>query len=88
VAPWAKALFDKNTRDNLMDNPKSRCLPRGVPKADAFDLHKISPTPELIVILYEYQTIGKFSSTAVSCPKIPTRLGRDTRLDTGRGTRR
>ena len=40
----------------MIDNPESRCLPRGVPKADAFDLHKIIQTPELIVILYEYQT--------------------------------
>src|SRR5271154_1122104 len=54
--PWAKAQFDKNTRDNLIDNPESRCLPRGVPKADAFDLHKIIQPPEVMVILYEYQT--------------------------------
>jgi hypothetical protein len=54
--PWAKALFDKNTADNLIDNPESRCLPRGVPKADAFDLHKIVQSPDLLVILYEYQT--------------------------------
>ncbi len=54
--PWAKALFDRNTATNLIDNPESRCLPRGVPKEDAFDLHKIVQTPDLIVILYEYQT--------------------------------
>ncbi len=54
--PWAKALFDQNTADNQINNPESKCLPRGVPKADAFDLHKIIQTPELIVILYEYQT--------------------------------
>ena len=54
--PWAKKLFDQNTADNQINNPESRCLPRGVPKADAFDLHKIVQTPDLIVILYEYQT--------------------------------
>jgi hypothetical protein len=54
--PWAKALFDQRTADNQIDNPESRCLPRGIPKADAFDVHKIVQTPELIVILYEYQT--------------------------------
>jgi hypothetical protein len=54
--PWAKTLFDQNTADNQLNNPESKCLPRGVPKADAFDLHKIIQTPELIVILYEYQT--------------------------------
>ncbi len=54
--PWAKALFEKNNATNLIDNPESRCLPRGVPKADAFDLHKIVQTPDLMIILYEYQT--------------------------------
>ena len=54
--PWAKKLFDQNTADNQIDNPESRCLPRGIPKADAFDLHKIVQTPELMIILYEYQT--------------------------------
>ena len=39
--PWAAALFKKNTDDNQIDNPESRCLPRGIPKADAFDTHKI-----------------------------------------------
>jgi hypothetical protein len=54
--PWAKALFQERTADNQKDNPESRCLPRGVPKADAFDIHKIFQTPGLVVILYEYQT--------------------------------
>jgi len=54
--PWAKALFQERTADNQKDNPESRCLPRGVPKADAFDIHKIVQTPGLVVILYEYQT--------------------------------
>jgi hypothetical protein len=58
--PWkpaAKALYKKNTEDNQKENPESRCLPRGVPKADAFDIHKIVQTPGLIVILYEYNTM-------------------------------
>ncbi len=54
--PWAEELFKQNTEDNQKENPESRCLPRGVPKADAFDMHKIVQTPGLIVILYEYQT--------------------------------
>jgi hypothetical protein len=54
--PWAKALFDHNTATNMIDNPESRCLPRGLPKADAFDVHKIVQTRDEIVILYEYQT--------------------------------
>ncbi len=54
--PWAKALFQERTANNQKDNPESQCLPRGVPKADAFDIHKIAQAPGLIVILYEYQT--------------------------------
>jgi hypothetical protein len=54
--PWARELFRQRTDDNQKDNPESRCLPRGIPKADAFDLHKIVQVPGLIVILYEYQT--------------------------------
>jgi hypothetical protein len=53
--PWAKEIFDQNTADNQKENPEGHCLPRGVPKADAFDIHKIVQTPALIVILYEYQ---------------------------------
>jgi hypothetical protein len=54
--PWAEALFKERTANNQKDNPESRCLPRGVPKADAFDIHKVVQTPGLILILYEYQT--------------------------------
>src|SRR5262249_9216430 len=57
--PWkpaAKKVFDQNTEDNQKENPESRCLPRGVPKADAFDIHKIIQTPAVMVILYEYGT--------------------------------
>jgi hypothetical protein len=52
---WTEALFKQNTEDNQLHNPESLCLPRGIPKADAFDLHKIVQTPGLILILYEYQ---------------------------------
>jgi hypothetical protein len=55
--PWAKALFEKHRAENEKDNPESRCLPRGIPKADAFDLHKIVQTPGLIIVLYEYQNM-------------------------------
>jgi hypothetical protein len=54
--PWAKKLLEQRTEDNQIDNPESRCLPRGVPKADAFDIHKIVQFPGVVVILYEYQT--------------------------------
>ncbi len=54
--PTAKALFEERKTNNQKDNPEGQCLPRGLPKADAFDLHKIVQTPGSIVILYEYQT--------------------------------
>jgi hypothetical protein len=57
--PWqpsAKALFQERAGNNQKDNPESRCLPRGLPKAEAFDIHKIIQTPGVIVILYEYGT--------------------------------
>jgi hypothetical protein len=55
--PWSEALYKQNVANNQRDNPESQCLPRGVPKADAFDLHRIVQTPGLIVILYEYNTM-------------------------------
>jgi hypothetical protein len=55
--PWTLRLFQQRTEDNQIDNPESRCLPRGVPKADAFDIHKVVQTPGLLVILYEYQNM-------------------------------
>ena len=56
--PWRPptlALFQQNTVNNQLNNPESRCLPRGLPKADAFDIHKIVQTPDLLIELYEYQ---------------------------------
>jgi hypothetical protein len=53
--PWAAALFNEREQNNQMDSPEARCLPRGLPKADAFDTHKIVQTPGLILVLYEYQ---------------------------------
>jgi len=54
--PWAESLFKERAANNQKDNPESRCLPRGLPKADAFDIHKIIQTPGVIVVLYEYGT--------------------------------
>ena len=55
--PWFRKVYQQNIDDNGFNNPESRCLPRGVPKADAFDLHKIVQTPGLMVVLYEYQNM-------------------------------
>src|ERR1700680_1165442 len=32
--PWGEALLKKRTANNQKGNPESRCLPRGLPKAD------------------------------------------------------
>jgi hypothetical protein len=53
--PWAEALYNERWDNNQKDSPEARCLPRGLPKADAFDIHKIVQTPNLILVLYEYQ---------------------------------
>jgi hypothetical protein len=53
--PGSLSLFQHRTEDNQLENPESKCLPRGIPKADAFDVHKIVQTPGLVLILYEYQ---------------------------------
>ena len=58
--PWRPAMraqFQENTANNQINNPETRCLPRGVPKADAFDIHKIIQAPDLLVVLYEYQNM-------------------------------
>jgi hypothetical protein len=70
--PWAEALFKQNTEDNQLHNPESLCLPRGIPKADAFDIHKIVQTPGLILILYEYQnTFRQIFTDGRPLPKDP-----------------
>jgi len=56
--PWAEALFKQRGSNLLRDNPMIRCLPAGVPRLDAYTHpYKIVQTPELIVILYESQTM-------------------------------
>ena len=56
--PWAEALFKQRAANLLRDNPMIRCLPAGVPRLDAYTHpYKIVQTPELVVILYESQTM-------------------------------
>src|SRR6185503_5318292 len=56
--PWAEALYKQRGANLLRDNPMIRCLPAGVPRLDAYTHpYKIVQTPELIVILYESQTM-------------------------------
>lgn len=56
--PWAEALYKQRGANLLRDNPMIRCLPAGVPRLDAYTHpYKIVQTPELVVILYESQTM-------------------------------
>ena len=85
---WSLKLFEQRTEDNQLENPESRCLPRGVPKADAFDLHKIVQTPGLILILYEYQnTFRQIFTDGRKLPVDSIRHGWDIRWAIGKATR-
>ena len=56
--PWAEALYKQRRENLLRDNPMIRCLPAGVPRLDAYTHpYKIVQTPELLVILYESDTM-------------------------------
>jgi hypothetical protein len=56
--PWAAELYRQRNANFRRDNPLIRCLPAGVPRLNAYTHpYKIVQTPELIVILYESQTM-------------------------------
>lgn len=56
--PWAAALYQQRQANKMRDNPMIQCLPAGVPRLDAYiHPYKIVQTPDLIVILYESQTM-------------------------------
>jgi hypothetical protein len=55
---WAAKLYEERQANKLRDNPMIKCLPAGVPRLDAYTHpYKIVQTPDLIVILYESQTM-------------------------------
>ena len=56
--PWAAEIYKQRQANKLRDNPMIRCLPAGVPRLDAYSHpYKIVQTPDLVVILYESQTL-------------------------------
>lgn len=56
--PWAAELFKQRQANKLRDNPMIRCLPAGVPRLVAYTHpYKIVQTADLVVILYESQTL-------------------------------
>jgi hypothetical protein len=58
MTAWAAEIFKQRNDNKLQDNPMIRCLPAGVPRLDAYTHpFKIVQTRDLIVILYESQTL-------------------------------
>lgn len=56
--PWAAEIFKQRQANKLRDNPRIRCLPTGVPGLVAYTHpYKIVQTPDLIVMMYESQTL-------------------------------
>jgi hypothetical protein len=56
--PWAAEIFKQRQANKLRDNPRIRCLPSGVPGLVAYSHpYKIVQTSDLVVILYESQTM-------------------------------
>jgi hypothetical protein len=56
--PWAAELFRQRQANKMRDNPMIRCLPAGIPRLDAYSHpYKIVQTPDLMVVLYESQTL-------------------------------
>jgi len=53
--PWAAELVAERSARQAMDDPHARCLPPNFPRAYYFpQYYKIVQTPELIVILHEF----------------------------------
>ena len=53
--PWAAELVRRRAADNAKDDPHARCLPPNFPRAYSLPQYwKIVQTPELIVILHEF----------------------------------
>ena len=56
--PWAAELFKQRQANKMRDNPMIRCLPAGIPRLAAYSHpYKIVQTPDLVVMLYESQTL-------------------------------
>ena len=56
--PWAAELFDQRLENRGIDAPLAYCKPTGVPLLNAIVLpYKIVQTPDLVVILYEENTV-------------------------------
>lgn len=58
LQPWAAALFEQRLANQGTDSPAAHCQPTGLPMLDALLLpYKIVQTPQLILMLYEENTV-------------------------------
>lgn len=58
LTPWATEVFGQRLQNRGTDGPLAHCLPTGVPLLNAIVLpYKIVQTPDLVLILYEENTI-------------------------------
>lgn len=58
MQPEAAALFKQRQANKLRDSPMISCLPAGIPRLNAYiHPYKIVQTADLIVVLYESQTM-------------------------------
>jgi hypothetical protein len=77
--PWAAELFKQRQANKMRDNPMIRCLPAGVPRLAAYSHpYKILQTSDLVVILYESQTLFRqvfLDGRAYPADPEPTWLG-------------
>jgi hypothetical protein len=58
LQPWAAQLFQERLNSPGGNGPSALCKPSGVPAVNAFPLpYKIVQTPQLILMLYEVDTV-------------------------------
>ena len=64
MLPQAKAEFERRTKSNMIDDPKVRCLPNGVPHAGTEPYpFEIVHTPEKTLVLYEMYLLRRLIFT-------------------------
>jgi hypothetical protein len=61
MRPATAQLFQHNAERKGTDNPATRCLPQGIPRADIFSYlpFKIIQTPGIVVVMYELDNMHR-----------------------------
>jgi hypothetical protein len=60
MLPWAQKVFAERQANHLKDDPESRCMPQGVPKANTLPYpFEILNVPGKTVILYEMYSLRR-----------------------------